>query len=79
MKKYDYYEKVHEISAVLAKENLPDWSEKIETAIISGSTGTEILMAVKWHLEQLKKSKVCLSPKTKLLIVELIKRIRKAL
>jgi hypothetical protein len=52
-----------------------DWAEKLEEAIQFGSTGTEILMALRWHLQQFKLQGEKCAPATELLIEELLRKL----
>jgi hypothetical protein len=52
----DVVEATRNCASELAKLGLTDWSEKLEEAIGSGSTGGEIVMAIRWNLRELRNS-----------------------
>jgi ABC-type enterochelin transport system ATPase subunit len=52
METYDFYSKAREIARKLEKENLTDQASKVVDAISAGSTATEILMILRWELDQ---------------------------
>jgi hypothetical protein len=68
----DYYVIAHQISSNLLDENQEDWAQRIEDAIAHGSTGTEILMHLRWTLQQFKAAKVDCSSTTRRLVDELL-------
>ena len=53
---FDYIADAHAIRDALDPD-LADWKTRIDDAIAAGSTGTEILMAVRWNLAELLKAK----------------------
>ena len=55
MNVYDIYEAARHIVQELTEQGMSIWADRIEDAIASGSTGTEILMAVRWNLQELQK------------------------
>lgn len=59
---FDYLSEGRSIAQELSSSGLTDWQKQIEEAIEFGSTGTEILMGVRWHLSQLLKSKDLVPP-----------------
>jgi hypothetical protein len=42
-------------------DDLADWKQGIDDAIAAGSTGTEILMALRWNFDELQRTKAVLS------------------
>lgn len=50
----DLYEQIDEIAQGLHEAGREDWAEPITDDVEGGATGTEILMAVRWHLQQLR-------------------------
>lgn len=52
----DYYAEARAIAVKLFERGEFDWSEKIEDAISGGSTATEILMRIRFCLQQLLAS-----------------------
>lgn len=69
------YDKVRHFATVLRHEGKGGFAEKLDDAISYGSTATEILMAVKWHLEQLKEEMADLSPDSQDSVRQLVKEI----
>ncbi len=53
MSNFDYYSSAQRIAQALSDEGLSDRATKITDAIATGSTGTEILMALHWQLTEL--------------------------
>jgi hypothetical protein len=49
----DYYAESRRLADDLRAEGLGDCADALLDAIESGSTGTEILMAIKWNLDRL--------------------------
>jgi hypothetical protein len=54
---FNYLAEAREIRDALIGDDQSDWRTRISGAIDTGSTGTEILMAVRWNLAELLKSK----------------------
>jgi hypothetical protein len=50
----DYYAEAHVLVATLQEAGLGSWAERINTAREAGSTGTEILMALRCTLVELQ-------------------------
>lgn len=76
---YDHYQVAREIIQNLRQENKYEWADKLEDAIDSGSTGNEIFMALRWHLQQLKSANVSCQVETASQIDDLINELSKAL
>ena len=53
----DYYAEAREIARCLERDGLVDDARALRNAIDSGSTGTEILMALRWHLQRIDKAR----------------------
>jgi hypothetical protein len=53
---YDFYAVANSIADNLAAHGLDGWKLRIDDAIAAGSTGTEILMALRWVFRQLQES-----------------------
>jgi hypothetical protein len=53
---FDYIAEAHAIRDALG-DDLSDWKTRIDDAMAAGSTGTEIIMAVRWNLTELLKAK----------------------
>ncbi len=58
MNVYDIYKDARRIAQELTVRGISVWADRIEDAIASGSTGTEILMALQWNLQELQKSSI---------------------
>jgi|GEM_PF-5922258 len=56
MNSFDYIAEARDIRDELG-EDLAEWKARIDDAIAGGSTGTEILMAVRWNLAEMLKAK----------------------
>lgn len=52
MSNFDYIAEARAIRAALP-ERLSDWKIRIDEAIASGATGTEILMSLRWEMQEL--------------------------
>lgn len=61
VKSFDYIAEARTICNAL-EGSLADWKARIDEAISAGSTGTEILMAVRWNLAELLKARPDLPP-----------------
>jgi len=61
----DYYQEAHRLALLLNQDGLPDWATRFEEAISVGFTATEILMALRWHVQQLKNARLHLSAETR--------------
>ncbi len=59
---FDYVNEGRSIAKELFSLGLEDWQQRIEEVIDFGSTGTEILMGVRWNLSELIKSDTKLPP-----------------
>jgi hypothetical protein len=79
MANYEYYAVAREIEKKLNEEGFNNWSQKLEDAIISGATGTEIFMALRWNLNQIKREAKTISKETLSLIDDLFIHINAAL
>jgi ABC-type branched-subunit amino acid transport system substrate-binding protein len=75
----DYYAETHAIAAALASEGLSSDAEALRDAIAAGSTGTEILMHVRWLLRQLDEANKTSSLVTKRKIRDVLAALDRAL
>ena len=75
----DYYAEAKDLAAILDRDGLPEQAQALVRAIDDGSTGTEILMALRWHLERIDSSKFKLTTRTRARVRELGKAISDAL
>lgn len=71
----DLYLTARQIALNLRDEGEVEWATKLEDAIAFGSTSTEILMAIRWHLQQLEDNRVKCSTTTKALVISLLQRL----
>ena len=76
---YDHYKVAKAIASNLRQNGETTWANKIEDAIKSGSTGTEIHMALRWQLQQLRNADVECSSEAESLIDALLREIDKSL
>jgi len=60
----DYYGDAMEIAEALASEGRAPEAEAIRTTVSQGSTATEILMGVRWHLRNLIEDRAILRRET---------------
>ncbi len=75
---YDHYEVARRIAASLQSEGFSEASQSLLDAMACGSTGTEIVMALRWNLEQLLKADG-LRDDTRILMKELRDELNKQL
>jgi hypothetical protein len=75
----DYYAQTRQIIDALAAEGLSSDGDALRDAIAAGSTGTEILMAVRWHLQQVDRSNKTSNVVTKRMIRELLDQLESLL
>jgi hypothetical protein len=52
----DYYAEARALASRLSDSNYLDWSRSLTDAIDEGATGTEILMRLRWQLNQILTS-----------------------
>jgi hypothetical protein len=76
---FDYYAEVRAIIDVLSKDGFTADASALREAIEAGSTANEILMAVRWHLQQFEDGNKPVNLGTKRRIRELIKELNKVL
>jgi len=76
---YDYYAIAAKIANKLSSLGKDRWENQIKGAIESGSTGTEILMALRCHFIEIRKKEVDLDHETGRLIDEILKELNKTL
>ena len=79
MVNYDYYAVTDRITEQLAKAGYIDWKKRIDTAVAAGSTGTEILMSIRWNFRELLDSGIRLDKAVESQIIELNRKINEAL
>jgi len=79
MSAYDCYSVAYQIAQKFRELQKPDWAIKLEEAIQSGSTGTEILMALRWHVQQFTLQGEKCASEIELLIEELLRELERQL
>ncbi len=79
MTSFNHYVVAKKIARDLKKLGYVDWYNKVDDAIVSGSTGTEILMALRWHFKELIKSNATLPQELSDRINELNEKINESL
>jgi uncharacterized protein with GYD domain len=75
----DYYTEAYDIVRCLEQDDLNSEAAALVNAIESGSTGTEILMALRWELQRIDESNLALSSHTRRRILDLGSAIAVAL
>lgn len=75
----DYYAEARAVARRLIDEGRRGEAQELEDAITTGSTGTEILMSLRWHLQQLEGVRGRLSTDTFIRIRSLADAIGSAL
>lgn len=61
---YDHYAVAERIAGELEEQGHHVWSERLRDAIASGSTGTEICMALRWQLDRMRDARLGVLPET---------------
>jgi hypothetical protein len=64
-------------AARLWELGLADWSQKLTDAVDGASTGGELVMAVRWHLQELERSRIALPDDVRQLVREIIREVDK--
>jgi len=77
MKLEDVYAATDAISGRLDTLGLGAWKTRLEDAVAAGATSGEILMAVRWHLKQLRSKEPGLPADLRAQIDSLIAAINK--
>ena len=67
----DYYARARSIAYTLEQEGFGSEAENVITAISYGTSGTELLMALRWHLRRVASSQSAIEPCTVAQINEL--------
>jgi hypothetical protein len=75
----DYYAETHDVALLLQREGFAAEAQSLVRAISDGSTATEILMAIRWRLEQIDTPKFKLNSETRARVRELRRAIAGAL
>jgi hypothetical protein len=75
----DYYGEAQQIVSALKSEGLCSEAEAVRAVLEAGSTATEILMGVRWHLQQILRANQTTDLTTKLRIRRLVEELDKVL
>ena len=75
----DYYADARDIATLLQQAGLVSEAATLVDAIEGGSTGTEILMALRWHLDRIEKVASVIDAQTRRRMVDLSQAISMAL
>ena len=75
MSAYDYYDAARTIASRLSARGLAEWAERIEVSIAAGGSSGEILMRIRWNLQELLNTRADLSIGLKESIQDLVTRI----
>lgn len=75
----DYHAEGRDIAARLRQQGLTAEAQSLVDAIEGGSTGTEILMALRWHLDRIEKGGAVKDTDTQRLMTDLSGAISSAL
>jgi hypothetical protein len=75
----DYYADARDIAQSLDRQGLSSEAQSLRDAIDAGSTASEILMALRWHLERIDSGPLRMDLITRTQIHQLIAAIRSAL
>lgn len=77
MSNYDIVKEAQHCAQQLQEAGIPEWSRRILDAIEAGATGGEIVMALRWNLQELEKSSVALPAQIKQSVRQIIQEINK--
>lgn len=75
----DYHEEAREIARRLLRDGLAEEAATLVEAIEGGATGTEILVALRWHLGRILEAHPTLAPETRRRMRDLRRAIDAAL
>ena len=75
----DYYAETTRIIDALASEGLSAEGRPLRDVMRDGSTATEILMGVRWHLQEIARANTIISLNTMRAVRELIAELDKVL
>lgn len=76
---FDFFQHAREVAAGLRAEGHAEIAEQIIFSMEAGSTGTEILMALRWHVEGFLQKKPLLSARMADQTERLIRQLNKSL
>ena len=75
----DYYEEARTIINSLEREGLRSEADAVREVMAAGATATEILMGVRWQLQQIERANKTANVVTKRRIRELLQELNKVL
>ena len=75
----DYYKEARDLGKTLKLEGCNDMEDRINFAIASGFSSTEILMKLRWELQNIDKSKFSISAETQAKLDEILFSLDKVL
>lgn len=78
MTKYDHYAAARDLISQLDAEGYAEHASKLQAAMEEGATGTEIFMALRFHLSEIVQ-RVSLQGETKLRASRLLSELNNAL
>jgi hypothetical protein len=77
---HDTAAEAEELQRRLVGEGHAAWAARLSDTIAAGSTGTEIVMGLRWQLGKLFQDRtIQLSPETRKLVAELTRHLNEAL
>jgi hypothetical protein len=79
MMTFDVYAATRRLQNELASQGYSEWADRLGDAVDSGSTGSEILMAIRWTLLQIKNDLPDARPMDREIIEDLLSAIDSAL
>lgn len=65
MKTPDYYSDAFDLAQALAGQGYPEWGAKLRESVETGFTATEILMALRWTVNNILSSKIAIDAPTR--------------
>jgi hypothetical protein len=75
----DPYTQAKTLAQTLRARNMDDWSLKIDDIVTGGSTSTEILMGLRWVIQELLNGSTPLDPDAEALARSLIREVNELL
>jgi hypothetical protein len=75
----DFYAEAERIADDLTSEGLVAEADDLRNVIVTGSTATEILMGVRWHLQNIDRTNKTANVSTKRKIRELLAELNQVL
>jgi hypothetical protein len=72
---YDYDADARALADELRRTGYPNWADQLTDVIVGGATGTEIMMGLRWTLDQLTGSE----PAPPAALLRRVRRLRDAI